>query len=101
MPVMTPKMQEELSALEAMDDSEIDTSDPDAPDLSAEEGWVRGKFFRPLKKPISIRIDMDILDWFQRQEGPYQVLINKALRGYMESQRRVETRPNDERLTDR
>jgi len=46
-PVMTPKMREELQALEAIDDSEIDTSDPDAPDLPAEEGWVRGKFYRP------------------------------------------------------
>ncbi len=45
--IMTPKMQEELRALEVMDDSEIDTSDPDAPDLSAEEGWVRGRFYRP------------------------------------------------------
>lgn len=44
MPVMTSRMREELRALEAMKDSEIDTSDPDAPDLSAEEGWVRGRF---------------------------------------------------------
>ena len=41
---MTPKMLRELRDLEAMKDSEIDTSDPDAPDLSAEEGWVRGRF---------------------------------------------------------
>ncbi len=87
MPVMSSTMREEFHALEAMDDAEIDTNDPDAPDLSAEEGWVRGKFYRPLKKPISIRIDMDVLDWFQQQEGPFQVLINKALRGYMESQK--------------
>lgn len=96
---MTPEVRDELRALEVMTDSEIDTSDPDAQDFSAEEGWVRGKFFRPIKTPISIRIDMDVLDWFKQQKGPYQVLINKVLRGYMESQKKDPSRPSEGRIT--
>jgi uncharacterized protein (DUF4415 family) len=80
-------MRADLECIRALPDTEIDTSDPDAPDHSAESGWVRGKFYRPLKKPISIRMDMDVLDWFRSQGQQYQVLINKVLRGYMEAKR--------------
>jgi uncharacterized protein (DUF4415 family) len=78
-------MKADLERLAAQPDEAIDTTDPDAPDRSDEPGWVRGKFYRPIKKPISIRIDMDVLDWFKSQGQPYQVLMNQALRRYMES----------------
>ncbi|MCK4870128.1 MAG: BrnA antitoxin family protein [Gammaproteobacteria bacterium] len=42
-----------------------------------------GKFYRPIKKQISIRIDADTLDWFKQQPGKYQQLINAACRLYM------------------
>ena len=42
-----------------------------------------GKFYRPLKRPISIRIDADVLDWFRAHQN-YQKLINYACRLYME-----------------
>lgn len=41
-------------------------------------------YFRPKKKQISIRIDADVLAWFQAQPGKYQQLINKACRHFME-----------------
>lgn len=39
--------------------------------------------FKPRKKQISIRLDADVLEWFQVQPGKYQTLINRALRNYM------------------
>jgi len=41
--------------------------------------------FKPRKKAISIRMDVDVLDWFKAQPGKYQKLINKACRAYMHS----------------
>ncbi len=40
-------------------------------------------FFKPIKKPVSIRLDADVLAWFKSQEGKYQARINEALREYM------------------
>lgn len=42
--------------------------------------------FKPLKKAISIRMDVDLLEWFQAQPGKYQKLINKACRIYKSMQ---------------
>ena len=42
-----------------------------------------GTFYRPVKKQISIRLDADILAWFQAQPGKYQTLINRACRIFM------------------
>lgn len=80
-------MQAELEWLAAMSDEDIDLTDPDAPDVSKVTGWVRGKFYRPVKKAISIRVDADVLTWFQSQEGRYQRRMNEALREYMERHR--------------
>ena len=42
-----------------------------------------GAFYRPRKKQISIRIDVDVLTWFQAQPEKYQKLINQACRLFM------------------
>ena len=55
-------------------------------DIPEVEDWreaERGRFFRPRKKQISIRIDMDVLHWFRSQPGAYQTRINEACREYM------------------
>ena len=47
---------------------------------------VRGKFYRPNKVQKTIRIDQDILNYYQkmsRQSGiPYQTLINLTLKKF-------------------
>jgi uncharacterized protein (DUF4415 family) len=45
------------------------------------------KMFRPLKKPVTLRLDADLLAWFKSQGRGYQTRINRALRGVMEKQR--------------
>jgi uncharacterized protein (DUF4415 family) len=42
-----------------------------------------GKFYRPIKKPISLRVDADVLAWFQLLGPKYQTRMNQALRYYM------------------
>lgn len=43
-------------------------------------------YFRPLKKPITLRIDADVLAWFKKDGRRYQTRINQALRAIMEKE---------------
>jgi len=72
----------ELTALAALPDDEIDTSD--IPEQTDWKGAVVGKFYRPIKKPVTIRLDADVLAWFKGANKKYQTAINKALREYMD-----------------
>jgi uncharacterized protein (DUF4415 family) len=83
---LTPKLRAELDALAAMPDSEIDTGD--MPPISDWSRAVRGAFYRPVKRPLSLRVDADIIDWFQRQGQGYQTRMNSALREYVERHRK-------------
>src|ERR1022692_557936 len=82
---LTPELQAELDALAAMPDSEIDTTE--MPPITDWSHAVRGPFYRPIKRPLSLRVDADILDWFQRQAQGYQTRMNFALREYVERHR--------------
>jgi len=42
------------------------------------------EMYRPLKKPITVRIDADVLAWFKKDGRRYQTRINSALRQVME-----------------
>lgn len=46
---------------------------------------VEANKFKPRKKAISIRMDVDVLNWFKAQPGKYQQLINQACRTYMKN----------------
>ena len=74
----------EIAVLEAMTDDEIDTSD--IPETADWRNAEVGKFYRPIKKSVTIRIDADVLDWFKSQDGRYQTKINQVLRNYVEQQ---------------
>lgn len=41
-------------------------------------------FYRPLKKPVTLRLDADVLAWFKKDGRRYQTRINGALRKVME-----------------
>ena len=63
-------------------------SDPDAaPILDA--SWFRKATVQlpEPKKAVSIRLDRDVMDWFQRQGKGYQTRINVVLRAYVEAHR--------------
>jgi len=77
----------QLDALDAMRDEDIDLSDiPEKLDWS---NAVRGKFFRPVKQQVTLRLDADVLHWFKTNaEGSrgYQTQINAALRRFVEEE---------------
>jgi len=43
-----------------------------------------GDFYKPLKKPVTLRLDADLIAWFKKDGRKYQTRINKALRIVME-----------------
>ena len=80
---LTRKQKRELAALAKMPDGEIDTSDiPKLP-----EGWfknaVRGKFYRPVKQAVSLRLDADVIAWLKKDGEGYQTRANQMLRERM------------------
>ncbi len=81
------KVAKELAALARMPDHKIDLTD--APEVREWRGAVVGKFYRPIKKPVTIRVDADVLAWLKRQGSGYQTRVNKLLREAMEGKRRA------------
>ncbi len=80
---LTPQEQTELTAVQAMPDSEIDYSDSPA---TTPEQWrdaQQGLFYRPLKQQLTLRIDADVVAWFKGQGKGYQTRINEILRQAM------------------
>ncbi len=78
---ISPKRLEELKAIREED---IDTSD--IPELD-ESFWEKAQVVMPeSKKAISLRVDRDVLEWFQSQGKGYQSLMNSVLRSYMKYQ---------------
>jgi len=73
----------EIRALKRLKDSEIDTID--IPPVSNWSKAAVGKFYRPIKKPLTIRADADVLAWPKRSGPGYQTRINAILRNAMEN----------------
>ena len=71
------QLRAELEAL-AKSTKPIDFSD--MPEVTDWSNAVRGRFYRPVKRQITLRIDSDILAHFQRGGPGYQTRINEALR---------------------
>ncbi len=45
-------------------------------------------YFRPIKKPVTLRLDADVLAWFKKQGKGYQTRINRALRRVMADEKK-------------
>ena len=45
------------------------------------------ELFKPIKKPVTLRLDADVIAWFKKQGHGYQTRINRALRKVMEEER--------------
>jgi uncharacterized protein (DUF4415 family) len=79
-----PSVEEQIANFKQKDDKDIDFSD--IPEVLDWTGAVRGKFYRPIKKQVSLRIDADVLEWFKHHHSKYQSAINAALRQYIQAQ---------------
>ncbi len=81
---ITPEIETELHAIAAMADDTIDTSDiPEVTDWSTA---VVGRFYRPLKETVTVRLDSDVLHWLKLAGKGYQSRLNAILRKEMASQ---------------
>ena len=75
---LTPERIEELKY------RSVDLSD--IPEITAEQ-WKNGHFrnqWKPIKKTVSVRLDMDVLEAFKAGGKGYQTRINAALRKAVE-----------------
>jgi uncharacterized protein (DUF4415 family) len=71
----------ELAALVGLRDEDIDTSD-----IPERQDWNRavvGKFYRPIKRMVTIRLDADVVAWLKSEGRGYQTRINDILRRAM------------------
>jgi uncharacterized protein (DUF4415 family) len=75
------KIDQEIERLSLMGDGNIDTSD--APETTDWGRAVIGKFYRPLKEPVTLRLDADVVAWFKSKGPGYQTRINNLLRESM------------------
>ena len=46
----------------------------------------------PRKKQLTLRIDSDVVEWYQKQGPGYQTRINSLLRAYMKEHQRTKPR---------
>jgi len=79
----TPLSKKELAELKALKGRPIDTSD--IPEWT-DEMWKRaerGRFYRPVKKAVSLRLDADVIAWLKKDGKGYQSRANRLLRERM------------------
>jgi uncharacterized protein (DUF4415 family) len=80
---LTKEQKRDLAAIAAKKDADIDFSD--VPEVMDWSGAEMGKFYRPPKKSVTIRLDQDVLDWLKAYGRGYQTKANLLLRHAMMS----------------
>jgi uncharacterized protein (DUF4415 family) len=86
---LNKKQKKQIAAVAAKKDADIDLTDmPEVLDWSKAE---IGKFYRPAKKPVTIRLDTDIIAWLKSYGRGYQTKTNMLLRHAMRSSVRAKT----------
>ncbi len=72
----------ELKRLAALPDAHVDTSDiPELTEAQLRRG-IRG-MYRPVKKPVTMRLDADVVAWLKENGRGYQTKANALLRREM------------------
>ena len=83
---LTATQKRELAAIAALPDDQIDTSDIAELPLNAWKDAVRGRFYRPVKQAVSLRLDADVVAWLKKPGKGYQTRANYILRERMLAQ---------------
>ena len=81
---LTAAQLDELKNMVSLPDNEIDCSD--APELDNWNEALIGKFYRPVKQTITIRLDADVVSWLKNGGKGYQSRANAILRQVMNQQ---------------
>lgn len=85
------KSKTNWEAVDRLTDDEINklaASDPDAAPILTDEWFARAELVAPKKRPITIRVDADVLEYFQQSGSRYQTRINQVLRAYVEAKKK-------------
>ena len=86
MPKLSAEQRKELQKLAARPDREIDLTDiPEILEIPSDA--VIGKFYRPKKTTVTIRLDADVVAWIKESGEGYQTRINAYLRQLMQQSR--------------
>ncbi len=80
---LTKEQKRDIAAIAAKKDEDIDLSD--MPEVLDWSGAEMGKFYRPPKKSVTIRLDADVLKWLKKYGRGYQTRVNMLLRHAMTS----------------
>ena len=83
---VSKKQARELAALAAQREEDIDLAD--LPEVLDWSGAVVGKYYKPIKKSLTIRLDADVLAWLKSDGRGYQTRINTLLRSAMKTRTR-------------
>jgi uncharacterized protein (DUF4415 family) len=78
---LTKDQKRDAAAIAAKKDADIDFSD--APPIIDWSSAEVGKFYRPAKQPVTIRLDVDIIEWLRSDGRGYQTKANGLLRHAM------------------
>jgi uncharacterized protein (DUF4415 family) len=88
MPKLSAEKRRELQKLAAKPDREIDLTDiPEIQKIPSDA--IIGKFYRPKKSTVTIRLDADVLAWLKVTGEGYQTRINAYLREMMQRNRQM------------
>ena len=80
---ISKRQREQLKRLANKPDAHIDFSD--APEITSLPSKVYvGRFYRPIKQLVSLRVDADVLAWFRSRGKKYQTYMNEVLRREMQ-----------------
>ena len=77
----------DIATIAAKTDATIDFSE--MPEVLDWSGAEVGRFYRPTKRPVTIRLDDDVIDWLKSYGRGYQTKANFLLRHAMESSQRT------------
>jgi uncharacterized protein (DUF4415 family) len=78
---LTKDQKRDIRAIAAKREQDIDFSD--VPRVLDWSGAEIGKFYRPKKKPVTMRLDCDVIAWLKADGRGYQTKANWLLRNAM------------------
>ena len=92
---LTRNQRGEIAAIAKIKDEDIDLSEMrEVVDWSGAEV---GRFYRPPKRPVTMRLDADVIDWLKSYGPGYQSKANLLLRHAMKSTQQRDAAPKRRR----
>lgn len=80
----------DIASVAGKTDATIDFSD--MPEVRDWTGAEVGRFYRPPKRPVTMRLDEDVVEWLKSYGPGYQTKANGLLRHAMEAHRRTKAK---------